>query len=189
MGALTAVSLSIAPGEIVCLSGPSGSGKSRLLRAIADLDDHGGEIWLGDVAQAAVKAHRWRGWVMLVPSESPWWAERVDEHFADHRDLARELTDLGLEPGVLGWQVGRLSSGEKQRLALLRACSYGPRALLLDEPTANLDPELTLHTEGWLGRWTRRQRLPVLWVSHDRAQIGRVADRHYHIQGSQLEHR
>ncbi|WP_232818234.1 ABC transporter ATP-binding protein [Zobellella maritima] len=188
VGALTGISLTIAPGEIVCLSGSSGSGKSRLLRAIADLDVHGGEVWLGNMAQAAVKAHRWRGWVMLVPSESPWWAERVADHFAEHQDLDRELAGLGLEPGVLGWQVGRLSSGEKQRLALLRACSYGPRALLLDEPTANLDPELTLNAEDWLARWARTQQLPVLWVSHDKAQIGRVADRHYHVQGSRLEH-
>lgn len=189
VGALTGISLSIAPGEIVCLSGASGSGKSRLLRAIADLDVHGGEVWLGETAQSAVTAHRWRGWVMLVPSESAWWAERVEEHFAEHRELDRELTDLGLEPGVLDWQVGRLSSGEKQRLALLRACSHDPRALLLDEPTANLDPELTLHAEGWLVRWARGHRLPVLWVSHDKSQIGRVADRHCHIQGSRLEHR
>lgn len=188
VGSLAGVSLSITPGEIVCLSGPSGSGKSRLLRAIADLDVHDGEVWLGRAAQAEVKAHCWRGWVMLVPADSPWWAERVGDHFADANGnaLTRELVALGFERAALDWQVSRLSSGEKQRLALLRAYSYGPRALLLDEPTANLDPVLTLRVEEWLARWVRQQQLPVLWVSHDRAQIERVAAWHYHIQGAQL---
>lgn len=185
VGELAPLSLSIAPGEICCLSGSSGSGKSRLLRAIADLDEHGGEIWLGETAQSAARGHCWRGWVMLVPAESQWWADRVGEHFAtpDPADLAA----LGFESQVLDWQISRLSSGEKQRLALLRACSLGPRALLLDEPTANLDPELTRQTEAWLVAWAHRHRLPVLWVSHDGAQIDRVADRHFRIRDAELE--
>ncbi len=185
VGLLAPLSLCIAPGEICCLSGASGSGKSRLLRAIADLDAHAGEVWLGETAQSGVRGHCWRGWVMLVPADSQWWADRVGDHFAaiDPADLSA----LGFEPQVLDWPVSRLSSGEKQRLALLRACALAPRALLLDEPTANLDPDLTRHTEAWLRAWARRQQLPVLWVSHDSAQIERVADRHYRLQGAQLE--
>ncbi len=185
MGELAPLSLTVAAGEILCLSGASGSGKSRLLRAIADLDAHDGEIWLGDSPQSGVSGHCWRGWVMLVPAESQWWADRVGEHFA--AVSPSDLAALGFTPQVLEWQVSRLSSGEKQRLALLRACSHAPRALLLDEPTANLDPELTRQTEAWLVAWAHRYRLPVLWVSHDRAQIQRVADRHFRIQATQLE--
>ena len=82
----------------------------------------------------------------------------------------------------LDWQVERLSSGEKQRLAVLRALSHEPRALLLDEPTANLDPELAQRVEAWLCDYFEARGMPVLWVAHDRAQIERVADRHFAIR-------
>lgn len=185
VGKLAPVSLTVVPGEILCLSGPSGSGKSRLLRAIADLDAHGGEIWLGELCQSRVKGHCWRGWVMLVPADSQWWGERVGDHLG--RGLDGQGEALGFPAGVEDWQVSRLSSGEKQRLALLRAWSRQPRALLLDEPTANLDPQLTGKTEAWIRHWARQAGLPVIWISHDPGQIARVADRHYRIHDNRLE--
>jgi ABC-type iron transport system FetAB ATPase subunit len=185
VGPLQDVSLVIEPGEIVCISGESGAGKSRLLRAIADLDPHAGELEIGADARAAVAAHCWRGWVMLVPAESSWWGDTVLEHFLE--PVPGSLAAFGLQDEALEWQVSRLSSGEKQRLAVLRALSHEPRALLLDEPTANLDPELTREVETWLRDYARRERLPVLWVAHDRAQIERVADRHFAIRGARLE--
>ena len=78
VGGLSAVSLTVPPGAVVCLSGPSGSGKSRLLRAVADLEPHGGQVHLGDEAQASCPAHQWRQRVMLVPADSLWWFEAVD---------------------------------------------------------------------------------------------------------------
>lgn len=185
VGPLQQVSLTVAPGEIVCISGESGSGKSRLLRAIADLEPHQGEVELGADRRADVAAHCWRGWVMLVPAESSWWADTVAEHFLD--PVPGSFAVFGLEEGAMQWQVSRLSSGEKQRLAVLRALSHEPRALLLDEPTANLDPELARAVEAWLREYVRRQRMPVVWVAHDRAQIERVADRHFAIRGARLE--
>lgn len=185
IGPLRSVSLAVEPGEIVCISGESGAGKSRLLRAIADLEPHAGEVEIGADRRAAVAAHCWRGWVMLVPAESSWWGDMVMEHFLD--PVPGSLTAFGLTEEALQWQVSRLSSGEKQRLAVLRALSHEPRALLLDEPTANLDPALARDVEGWMRDYARRERLPVLWVAHDRAQIERVADRHFTIRGAQLE--
>lgn len=135
--------------------------------------------------QRAVSGHAWRAAVMMVPAESQWWADSVGEHFpSGHPD---GLAALGFGPEVMAWQVSRLSSGEKQRLALLRAVAHQPRALLLDEPTANLDAETTARVEGWLTELACARRWPVLWVAHDMAQIARVADRHLRIVGSALE--
>ena len=185
VGELNPVSLTIAPGEIVCLSGPSGSGKSRLLRALADLDPHGGSVRLGEQEQTDLRAHQWRRQVMLVPAESAWWFDTVEEHL--QQPMPEALQAMGLDEDAAGWSIARLSSGEKQRLGLARALSYAPRALLLDEPTANLDPDTTLNTERWLRDYIREQQIPTLWVAHDEAQIERVGDRHLRINGAEVE--
>lgn len=186
VGELEAVDLNVSPGAIVCLSGASGSGKSRLLRAVADLEPHGGEVWLAGQAQSTIPAHRWRRQVMLVPAESHWWAETVGEHFA-HEPETAELEALGLEPEALTWQIGRLSTGEKQRLGLLRAVSREPRVLLLDEPTANLDDATSERVEAWLTSRVRSRGWPALWVAHDQGQIARVAGQHWRIASGRLE--
>ncbi len=185
IGALQQVSFTVAAGRITALSGPSGSGKSRLLRAIADLDAHQGDIALGDVAQHSIPAHEWRRRVMLVPADSQWWAETIREHLPDAE--TPDWAALGFSSDTASWQVSRLSSGERQRLALLRAVAHGPHALLLDEPTANLDTDTSAQIETWLLALIRRHRWPTLWVSHDAAQIARVADHHLRIRGDHLE--
>jgi sulfonate transport system ATP-binding protein len=186
IGELAATSLALTPSEIVCLSGASGSGKSRLLRAVADLEPHAGEVWLGEQAQSQTPGHVWRCQVMLVPAESHWWAETVGEHFIVSPEPA-ELEALGFTPDTLEWQVGRLSTGEKQRLGLLRAVSREPRALLLDEPTANLDDASRERVEAWLVERIRARQWPTLWVAHDREQIARVASRHWRIVDARLK--
>lgn len=185
VGVLEAIDLTVEPGEIVCLSGPSGSGKTRLLRAVADLEPHDGEIRLGAQRQSEMAAHRWRRQVMLVPSESQWWSDRVGAHFC--REASDHLAILGFEATTFDWSVSRLSSGEKQRLGLLRALNHEPRALLLDEPTANLDPDLTQRVEQWLVELAREQGIPILWVAHDPGQIERIASHHYQLRGNRVE--
>lgn len=187
IGDLENISLALEPGEIVCLSGASGSGKSRLLRAIADLDLHDGNIRLGDLEQSSVAGHRWRRAVMLVPAESVWWFDTVGEHLV--RPMTEALQALGFSEDVTNWPVTRLSSGEKQRLALVRALSRDPEVLLLDEPTANLDEESTHQVETWLQAVIHKHRHPVLWIAHQEDQIQRVARRHFSIEDSQLVER
>ncbi|SEP12364.1 ABC transporter ATP-binding protein [Aquisalimonas asiatica] len=185
-GSLTGVSLAIDPGEVVCLSGTSGGGKSRLLRAIADLDAHTGDVWWGDLHQGSLPGHQWRQRVMLLPAEAPWWFERVGAHFPATPDPS-DLAAVGLPADAMDWPITRLSSGERQRAALLRMMAHGPQALLLDEPTANLDATTTERVEAWLLRRIRTDRLTVLWVAHDMAQVRRVAGRHLRINGNRLE--
>lgn len=186
IGALAGVNLTVRAGEVVCISGPSGSGKSRLLRAIADLEPHDGCAYLDDVSQLSMPASHWRRQAMMVPADSQWWFESVGEHFPEHCDLVA-LEAFGFSNDVMDWTVDRLSSGERQRLALLRAMARSPKALLLDEPTANLDEAMTRRVEAWLKAEIHKSQVPVIWVAHDHSQIERVADRHYVIAGTALE--
>lgn len=190
IGALANVNLSLQAGDVVCISGASGSGKSRLLRAVADLDPHQGQVRLDDVDQASFAGHQWRQRVLMVPADSQWWHEDVASHFPDDQTPDDKNTlppALGLPREALGWSVSRLSSGERQRLALARALARRPQVLLLDEPTANLDHDTTLRVEDWLLTEIRAQQLAVIWIAHDAGQIERVATRHYRIRGTDLE--
>lgn len=172
-------SLNIAPGECVSLRGPSGSGKSLLLRAIADLDPHDGRVLLDDTPSTDIAAPQWRKQVALLPVESQWWLDEVGAHFPAHfrAEGCPWFEPLGFTVEALHWQVSRLSSGEKQRLALARALVNRPRVLLLDEPTASLDPGTIAAVEQLIAAYRRDTGAAVLWVSHDAQQAARVGDR------------
>jgi ABC-type iron transport system FetAB ATPase subunit len=176
--------LALAPGEACAVTGPSGAGKSVFLRMVADLDPSEGRVSLDGVDRAAVPAPLWRRRVTYLAAEAGWWAETVAEHFptgAPDR-LAREREALHLPAEVFGWPVARLSTGERQRLALLRALAVNPRVLLLDEPTASLDPDSVRGAEAVIaGR--RAAGLIVLLVSHDPAQVARLATRRLAVAG------
>ncbi len=172
---LSGISFSLEDSERVCLSGPSGSGKTLLLRALADLDPNTGRVALDGVERNTMPATDWRRQVALLPADSRWWAATVGEHFEDAR--SPQFPALGFEPDVLGWEVERLSSGERQRLALLRVLANQPRVLLLDEPTANLDPDNISCVERLVADYQSHSKAACLWVTHSRDQVRRVADR------------
>jgi ABC-type iron transport system FetAB ATPase subunit len=185
-------SLHIAPGECVSLSGPSGSGKSLLLRAIADLDVHEGQVLLDETRCENIPAPQWRKKVCLLPADSQWWFDDVGAHFAApstthiNTDTCPYLEPLGFDQKTFGWQVSRLSSGERQRLALARALINQPEVLLLDEPTASLDPNSIRNVEELVANYQRETGAAVLWVSHDAEQRSRVSSRHYQLSPGSL---
>ena len=182
LGPLT---FTVETGECLALRGPSGAGKSLLLRAIADLDPNEGRVSLDGAARDDMPAPDWRRRVAYLAAEAGWWADTVGEHFPDW-PAARSLVEaLGLTADCGDWPVARLSTGEKQRLALTRSLLMEPRALLLDEPTSGLDPDAIERVEALI-RARQDQGVSVLWVTHDRAQAQRVARRWLEIENGEL---
>lgn len=178
------IELGVAAGESLCLRGPSGAGKTRLLRALADLDPHGGSVRLDGVPATRITPPQWRREVAMLPADSRWWAATVAEHFPP--GTQPDLASVGLPQSALHWAVERLSSGERQRLALLRLLANRPKVLLLDEPTANLDADNVGRIETLITGYRKAHAAAVLWVSHDRQQIARVADRQLLIENGRL---
>lgn len=168
------VSFDLKPGDCLAVTGPSGAGKSLLLRALADLDPNEGQVRLDGTAREAVPGPRWRQLVGYLAAEAAWWADSVASHFQDWNEAAPLVAALGLPPDCRDWAVARLSTGEKQRLALVRLLVGGPQVLLLDEPTAALDPEAMAAVEAVIAEHLRGGGI-ALWSSHDAAQVARVA--------------
>jgi ABC-type iron transport system FetAB ATPase subunit len=179
------VDLCVDESECVGITGPSGIGKSLLLRAVADIDPHTGFVFLNGIEAGLIKAPEWRKMVGLMPAESCWWYETVGEHF-DHMDRDAQHA-LGLEENVGEWEVKRMSSGEQQRLTLLRLLTNQAEVLLLDEPTANLDSKNIERVENYLTDYRRNHNTSLIWVSHDVNQLKRVADRCYYMEHSSLQ--
>ena len=177
-------SFQVQSNECISLTGPSGAGKSLLLRAIADLDPHHGDCFIDSKSCNATPAPQWRHLVGLLPAKSVWWFDSVGEHF--HHYEQTWLSALGFDTEVMNWTVSRLSSGEQQRLSLIRLLQNQPQVLLLDEPTASLDAENTQRVEQLINEYQREQQCAIIWITHDRTQAARIAQRHFIIKQNQL---
>jgi UDP-glucose/iron transport system ATP-binding protein len=178
------IDLSLKSGHSAAISGPSGAGKSLLLRAISDLDENTGHVSLDGTTREALAAPEWRRKVAYVPAESGWWAENVKDHFVETPDLAELLQAVALS-NALSWQVSRLSTGERQRLALVRALQLNPDVLLLDEPTSALDPSSVARVEALL-KARIEAGCAVLLVSHDPDQPSRLEAHRYYMSSGEL---
>ena len=160
--------LTVDAGQCISCSGPSGAGKSILLRAIIDLIPNKGEVWLGEWQREQMRASDWRKMVGLLPAESFWWCNQVGPHFpALTEQQLGWFQSLGFDKQVLDWEVARCSSGERQRLALLRLLCHGPKALLLDEPTANLDSKTGLELLNVMRTLNTEFEMTFIFSTHD----------------------
>ncbi len=179
----------IKKGECVGLGGKSGVGKTQLLRAITDLIPHEGRVLLDGVSCVSFGAPLWRSRVTMIPAESFWWFDIVGDHFSLQNNLdslKENVASLGFAEDVFTWQVSRLSTGEKQRLALIRGLCNRPSVLLLDEPCSSLDGYHATLVESFVQQYLQRNNASVLWVSHDPEQLHRLADREFFLEKKTL---
>ncbi|UUX50783.1 ABC transporter ATP-binding protein [Nisaea acidiphila] len=179
------VDLDVAAGTCVALRGRSGSGKSLLLRAIADLDPAGGSVALEGNDRGSMPAPDWRRQVGYLPAEPGWWADGVAAHFGDWSACREFAERLGLDPEAGDWSVARLSTGERQRLGLIRLLENKPRCLLLDEPTAALDDAATETVERLVSEHCAAGGC-CLFVTHDSSQFARVGARGFRLEDGLL---
>ena len=175
-------------GGCAVISGPSGSGKSLFLRMIADLDPNDGEVRLNGTERRSMDGPSWRRQVPYVPAEAGWWLDQVADHFAPglHDAARRFATDFGLVDGQFDGAVARLSTGERQRLAVIRALVLDSPALLLDEPTSALDLDAAGRVEAAL-QARLAQGCAIVMVSHDAAQAARLKADAYRMVDRKLE--
>ena len=181
------VDLSVAAGETLTIIGPSGAGKSTLLRLLCRLDEPtGGTVSLDGTDYRTLDPTALRARVGLVPQEPALRDGTVRDNVTigprlrgDPVDGGR-VTELLERVGLAGYgdrEVADLSGGEAQRVAIARTLVVDPEVVLLDEPTASLDPDAQAEIEALLaGLLTEPDRTAVL-VTHDQAQVDRIADR------------
>lgn len=185
---------------VTALSGPSGSGKSSIVAAIAGLQRPArgriavaGHTLFDSEAKIDVPAHR-RG-VRIVFQESRLFPHfTVAQNLMFGRWLAGKKRDaqfdevvalLGIEP-LLARRPRKLSGGERQRVAIGRALLAEPKALLLDEPLASLDAGRKDEIIPYLTRLVSNAKIPVLYVSHARDEIERLAQTIVKIDGGRV---
>jgi thiamine transport system ATP-binding protein len=183
---LNGLDLSVAPGEVLAVLGPSGSGKSSLLAGLAGLLPlAAGSVSFDGTDVTHVPVHR-RGFGLVfqdpllfphldVGANVAFGLHGLDRRQRQHR--TRELLDLVGLPAFADRRVSTLSGGEAQRIALARALAPEPRVLLLDEPFAALDRPLRLRLAADVAALLRRLGTPAVLVTHDEAEADAVADR------------
>lgn len=179
--------LEIEKGELFALIGPSGSGKSTLLRLLNFLEPpSSGKIYFegtvfgnGEPVPLALRRRIttvFQRPILLNRSvyDNVAYGPRLQGRGNDHRSVRKAIQAVGLEK--LSHQRARtLSGGEAQRVALARAMALRPDVLLLDEPTANLDPYNVSLIEGIVQRLNQEQNTTIILVTHNIFQAKRLA--------------
>lgn len=172
--------------EILMISGPSGCGKSCLLKGIADLIPNQGEVSLDGTEKQTQQPSVWRRQVQLIPAESRWWFHTAHAHFQHPPDYGI-WNKIGLTKEDGDKNTGHLSTGQRQRFALLRGLQFHPSVLLLDEPTSGLDDETEAQVEHFITEYMHKHKLIVIWTSHNKRQIDRLGSGVFTFSGLQAK--
>jgi putative ABC transport system ATP-binding protein len=192
---LDRASIRVKGGQIATIEGPSGCGKSTFLRALATLiEPDAGDLLLDGVLSAAIGPRAYRTRVAYVPQQPPMFEGTVGTNVAmgpylrgesvDQDAIATLLGRVGLEGFRL--RVARdLSGGEQQRVALARALANSPHVLLLDEPTAALDPDSASHVLE-LVRGLAAAGLAVVVVTHTAPHAAALGAFRYRIESGRV---
>ena len=169
-------------GACLAVTGPSGSGKSLLLRLIADLDAGSGSVSVRGVDRALVPAPKWRSICPYVAATPGFWTATAADHFDERtRNSGRSLAvSMLFDESRFDASVALLSTGERQRIALSRALVLNPPALLLDEPTGPLDQEAT-HAVASILEERLSNGLSLVLVTHDGALVEQLATERRHM--------
>ena len=181
--ALHHVSLSISAGERVALVGPNGSGKSTLLRTLHGLLPVAAGVVHRDPARRQAmlfqRPHLLRTTALNNVALGLWLDRSLGLSWPAARARALQaMARVGLQ-GIARQGGRQLSGGQQQRLALARAWARQPEVLLLDEPTASLDPHAKREVEGLIAEFAQGQdeALTLVWASHNLGQVKRIATR------------
>ncbi|MGH3327640.1 MAG: ABC transporter ATP-binding protein [Streptomycetales bacterium] len=180
-GLLDRVTADIEAGRCTALTGPSGAGKSTLLRVLVRLEEPTqGVAWYGGRPLRSHDVCRLRRRVALVQQTPLLLTDRICDDLAIGRpDVSEQaaglLTRVGLPPEWADRPTAGLSGGEAARVCLARGLALDPEAVLLDEPTAALDPASAAAVEGAVRDLVVRGRLVVM-VTHDAVLTRRLAD-------------
>ncbi|MDB5804884.1 MAG: transporter ATP-binding protein [Betaproteobacteria bacterium] len=196
------VTLDLHAGEHLVMSGPSGAGKSVLMRSLALLDPlSGGVMSFQGRPVPACDVPLFRSRVAYLRQRPALLGGTVEDNLRLPfelkinagrmylRERALQLLEAAGKPaGFLAKEGRDLSGGEAQVMGLVRALQFDPDVLLLDEPTAALDPDSTAQVESLVLGWARERRAEVatVWISHDPAQGVRVGTRHCRMVAGRL---
>ncbi len=174
-------------GEVVAIVGPSGSGKSSLLRLLNRLDEPtSGTVYVEQTDYREIAPRELRRKLGMVNQRPYLFPGTVEENlqfgprqrgdFLSQESVEQLLASVGLK-GYGGRNVANLSGGEAQRVSFARTLANSPLVLLLDEPTSALDETSKLEVESSIRKIVREQRLTCILVTHDTAQAARLAER------------
>jgi sulfate transport system ATP-binding protein len=192
------VSFDVAPGELVALLGPSGGGKSTILRIIAGLETaDAGQVWLDDRRVDHLHTReRQVGFVfqhyalfrhMNVGQNIGFGLEVRGVDLQRRTRRVSELLDLMGLHGLGERYPAQLSGGQRQRVALARALAPEPRLLLLDEPFGAVDAKVREELRRWLRRLHDEVHTTSIFVTHDQEEAFSVSDRVLIVQKGRLE--
>ncbi len=197
---LKRIDLNLYPAEVLVMIGPSGGGKSTLLRLLNRLDEaSSGQILLRGQDIRELKPSQLRRRVAMVLQKPVMFSgtllQNLQHSYALRRETPpaedsaqlREVLELcGLDPELLAREAGQLSVGQQQRVSLARVLLNRPEVLLLDEPTSALDRPSVDRLGEVLRRLCREWQLAILMISHDLRLAERVADRVAFLQAGEI---